>query len=249
MSGSPQACMIVIGNEILSGRTQDANLHWLAGRLNALGIKLAEARVVPDIEAHIAEAVNDCRRRYDYVFTSGGIGPTHDDITTASVARAFDVAVMPHPEAEVILKHYYPPAEQTPERMKMALTPEGASLIPNPITAAPGFRMENVFVMAGVPSIFKAMFAAVIHELKDGAPILSQSISLFTPESTIATPLAALQNAYADIEIGSYPFAREGMIGTRIVLSGTDNSRIAECMLKLTERIQTLGFRYQTDDF
>ena len=180
------AALVIIGNEILSGRTQDENLAFLAEELNGIGIQLREARVVPDAEADIVEAVNACRARHDHVFTTGGIGPTHDDITAASVAKALDRPLVRHPEAERRLLAYYPPEKVNEARMKMADTPEGAELIDNPVSVAPGFTIENVHVLPGVPSILQAMLPGLKPRLQGGAVVHSRTITVFCPEGEIA---------------------------------------------------------------
>ena len=197
------ACAIVIGNEILSGRTQDANIAYLGERLNALGIRLMEARVIPDVEDTIVTTVNEARARFAYVFTTGGIGPTHDDITAASIAKAFGVALIQNPEARAILEAHYPTGELNRARLRMANTPEGAALIENPVSKAPGFQMENVFVMAGIPSIMQAMFESLSHRLVGGTPLESRSVTVFLPESRMAPSLGMLQDRYPAVEIGS----------------------------------------------
>jgi molybdenum cofactor synthesis domain-containing protein len=218
--------MIVIGNEILSGRTQDKNLHWVAQQCNQKGIKLAEARVIPDIEDVIIATVNECRRKYTYVLTSGGIGPTHDDITTACIAKAFGKRVVRHPEAQEMLTRHYGEDNLTPPRLKMADVPEGAILIPNPVSAAPGFRVENVYVMAGVPSIMQAMFDAIRNELLGGEPIQSRTISVFLTEGIIAEDLTEIAESNPDVDIGSYPFVKLQRLGTSLVVRGTDKEKI-----------------------
>ena len=222
------AAVILIGNEILSGRTQDANLGYLAEHLNAVGVRVMEARVVADIEADIVAAVNACRARYDYVFTTGGIGPTHDDISSAAVAKAFDVPLSLNAEAVGRLERHYPAGKLNEARLRMAMVPEGASLIDNPISAAPGFRLGNVFVLAGVPVIMRAMFDGLAHTLNGGAPMRSRTFRTNLPEGTMAADVGALQDRYADVEIGSYPsFGRPGEQGVRIVLRATDAARLA----------------------
>lgn len=229
------ACVLIIGNEILSGKTQDANLQFLAEAFSRLGIRLAEARVIRDEPEVIAAVVNELRARYTYVFTTGGIGPTHDDVTAESVARAFGVELVLDEEAARRIGRGS--RDLNAARLKMAMIPQGAILIDNPISQAPGFRIENVFVMAGIPSIARAMFAAVEHELTGGDPILSQSVDIFRREGDIAAPLDAIARRYPDVEIGSYPFAREGRFGASIVVRGTDADRITAAM---TEIRQTL---------
>lgn len=235
------AAVVVIGNEILSGRTVDANLSYLARELNALGIRLREARFVPDDEAMIVEAVNACRQRWAYVFTTGGIGPTHDDITAAAVARAFNRRLVRHPEAERRLRAYYPPERLNEARLKMADMPEGAELIDNPVSVAPGFRIENVYVLAGIPRVAQAMFEGIRRTLAGGPPIVSASVLLFAPEGEIAAPLAALQKRFPDVEIGSYPFFRFDRPGTSIVLRGTDRTRLEEALTCLRNIAAELG--------
>jgi molybdenum cofactor synthesis domain-containing protein len=235
------ACAIVIGNEILSGRTQDANIAYLGERLNELGVRLMEARVIPDAEDTIVATVNETRARFDYVFTTGGIGPTHDDITAASVAKAFGVPVIEHPEARAILEAHYPPGELTEARLRMAKTPEGADLIENPVSRAPGFQMDNVFVMAGIPSIMQAMFESLSHRLVGGTPLKSRSVTVYLPESRMAPSLGALQDRYPDVEIGSYPFSREGRFGARLVLRSTGPARLAAAEAELDTALRELG--------
>ena len=231
------AALVIIGNEILSGRTQDANLAFLATGLNEAGIQMREVRVVPDAEADIVEAVNALRARYDYVFTTGGIGPTHDDITAASIAKAFGVAYGRHPEAERRLLAYYPPEKVNPARMKMAETPEGAELIDNPVSVAPGFTIGNVHVLPGVPSILQAMWAGLKSRLKGGATVLSRTITVLCPEGEIARPLGEIQANHPTVEIGSYPFMRQDRSGTSLVLRSVDQAAIdaaAEAILAET---------------
>jgi molybdenum cofactor synthesis domain-containing protein len=235
------ACVIVIGNEILSGRTQDTNIAFLGERLNELGVRLMEARVVPDVEDTIAATVNQARASYTYVFTTGGIGPTHDDITAASIAKAFAVPLIEHPEARAILEAHYPPGELTEARLRMARTPEGAALIENPVSKAPGFQIDNVFVMAGIPAIARAMFESLSHRLAGGKPLKSRSITVYLPESRMAPSLAALQERYPDVEIGSYPFSREGRFGARLVLRSTEDARLATAGTDLETALRDLG--------
>jgi molybdenum cofactor synthesis domain-containing protein len=239
--GDVTAAVLVIGNEILSGRTKDVNLGFLAEQLTALGIRLREARVVADLEADIVAAVNETRARYDYVFTTGGIGPTHDDITAACVARAFGVALVLDERAVAILTRHYQPGQLNEARLRMAHVPAGASLIDNPVSAAPGFQIGNVFVMAGVPSIMQAMFGGLKHRLTGGPAILSRTVSGFIAEGTIAAGLGALQDRYAQLEIGSYPFFRQGRFGASFVLRGTDVAAIASAAEELKTLIRDLG--------
>jgi molybdenum cofactor synthesis domain-containing protein len=218
------AAVLVIGDEILSGRTQDVNLATIARFLNPLGIDLLEARVVPDIESEIVAAVNALRRRYTYLFTTGGIGPTHDDITTAAVASAFGVAVEYDDTAMAILAARYKPGEFNESRRRMARIPHGASLIRNNVSAAPGFHIENVFVMAGVPRIMEAMLEDLRPRLEPGVPVVSRSLRTTLPEGRIAAPLEAVQKSHPDLRIGSYPFfaapASGGSSGTVLVIRG-----------------------------
>jgi molybdenum cofactor synthesis domain-containing protein len=235
------ACVLIIGNEILSGRTQDANLAFLAQGLNDIGIRLREARVIADDTPTIVGTVNEVRRKFDYVFTTGGIGPTHDDITAPSIAEAFGVPLILHPEARRILESHYPPGGLNEARLRMAQVPEGASLLPNPISRAPGFRIGNVFVLPGVPQIMQAIFNELKHRLKGGAKVFSRSISCTMGEGTIAKDLAALQARYADLEIGSYPYFRRSDFGVTLVVRGTERGRIAAAVEELKALIRTLG--------
>jgi molybdenum cofactor synthesis domain-containing protein len=235
------ACVVIIGNEILSGRTQDANLTFLAQGLNDIGVRLREARVIADDTPTIVGTVNEVRRKFDYVFTTGGIGPTHDDITAPSIAEAFGVPLILHPEARRILESHYPPGGLNEARLRMAQVPEGASLLPNPISRAPGFRIGNVFVLPGVPQIMQAIFNELKHRLKGGAKVFSRSISCTMGEGTIAKDLAALQARYADLEIGSYPYFRRSDFGVTLVVRGTERGRIAAAVEELKALIRTLG--------
>ncbi len=241
------ACVLIIGNEILSGRTQDANLSFLGRRLNEIGIRLTEARVIPDVEPVIVETLNWARARFDYVFTTGGIGPTHDDITSACVAKAFGIPLILHPEARARLEAHYPPGQFNEARRRMAHTPQGARLIDNPVSTAPGFQVENVFVMAGIPVIMQAMFDGIAHRLSGGKPLLSRSLTLALGEGRIAKQLGALQEIYPDVEMGSYPFNREGDIGTRLVLRATEAARLDAAALELDEIVKTLGAAAEWD--
>ena len=225
-SRTVSACVIIIGNEILSGRTHDANLPYLAKALNGVGIRVMEARVVRDDERAIAEAVDACRAAYDYVFTTGGIGPTHDDITAASIARAFGVELMRDPRAVDLLTRHYAAAELNEARLKMADVPEGSALIDNPVSSAPGFRIGNVVVLPGVPSILRAMVDGLVVGLRGGDPVLSRTISGFTTESGIAAPLSSVQDAHPQVEIGSYPFVRSGRFGVSLVVRSTDRAAV-----------------------
>lgn len=242
------ACLIIIGNEILSGRTRDANLQFLGENLNALGIRLLEGRVIPDVEATIIANVNEARARFDYVFTTGGIGPTHDDITSACIAKAFGRKLIRHPDAEKLLLAHYKPEDVTEARMKMADVPEGSILLDNPVSRAPGFQVDNVFVLPGVPRIMQAMFDLFKHRLTGGAEMLSKSIASYTPEGKIAARLTALQDEHPALEIGSYPFSRDGKHGSTIVIRGTDAADIADAAEKLRAIMRDLGNEPQEVD-
>jgi len=237
------AAVLIIGNEILSGRTHDANLPFLGTELNLMGIQMREARVVADIEEEVVDAVNTLRAKYDYVFTTGGIGPTHDDITSACVAKAFGQKLIRHPEAERILRERMSQmgVEVTEARLKMAETPEFAELVDNPVSGAPGFRVENVYVMAGIPRIMQAMFEGVKGQLKGGVTLQSVTVGSYVPEGAIATELGLLQDAYPDLDIGSYPFFFDGKPGTNLVLRGPDQARLDEAAGRLGDLIRNLG--------
>ena len=228
-----KAALIIIGNEILSGRTQDKNLSYLANWLNEIGIQLSEVRVIRDEEEVIIETVNYLRKTYDYVFTTGGIGPTHDDITSLSIAKAFNVDLEINDKALSILKEYYKDSELTDARMKMTMIPKGAELVENPVSKAPGFKMENVFVMAGIPSIMQGMLEGARKHLKGGDIIKSVSVDVFTPESNVADELTKLQDKYKNIEIGSYPFTKENRFGTSLVLRSKNEQLLEKCKLEL----------------
>ncbi len=241
------ACVIVIGNEILSGRTQDANLAWLAVELNKTGVRLREARVVPDVPDAIIKAVNECRVAYDYVFTTGGIGPTHDDITSECIARAFGRKHVRNKQAEDLLERQYGREKLNAARLRMCDMPEGSILIPNPVSVAPGFQVENVYVMAGVPDIMRAMFDHVKSGLKGGKPVQSVTVSTFLTEGTIAKELTDIQNHFSDVEIGSYPFVRDGKLGTSLVSRHEDTGQLAQVKDALTKMIKDLGGEITAD--
>ena len=223
------AGIIIIGNEILSGRTKDANTSCLALWLNSIGVKVREVRVIPDNENIIINTVNTLRKKLDYIFTSGGIGPTHDDITAESVAKAFNLDYEIHKEGYRILEQYYKPGEFNEGRQKMIWMPKNANLILNPTSGAPGFSIENVYCLPGVPSILKSMIGGLTNQIVGGDPILSESISLRTVESEIAKSLTKVQDKNQDIEIGSYPFFHAGKLGVSIVLRSSDKDRIKIC--------------------
>ena len=223
------AAILIIGNEILSGRTQDTNTSTLATWLNSIGIKVNEVRVVPDNEKKIVETLNVLRKENNYVFTTGGIGPTHDDITAMSVSKAFGLKYEIHKEAFKMLEAYYKPGEFNEGRQKMVWMPKNAELILNPTSGAPGFNIENVFCLPGVPSILKSMLGGLKNKLVGGEPILSHTINLRTVESEIASSLTEVQNQNKDVEIGSYPFFHAGKLGVSIVIRSEDQSKIDEC--------------------
>ena len=223
------AAILIIGNEILSGRTQDTNTSTLAKWLNSIGVNVQEVRVVPDIEKTIIDTLNVLRKTNDYVFTTGGIGPTHDDITAESVAKAFDLKYEVHEEAYKILEAYYKPGEFNKGRQKMVWMPQNAELILNPTSGAPGFKVENVFCLPGVPSILKSMIGSLKNKIVGGKPIISHTISLNTVESEIAHSLKSVQLENKDVEIGSYPFFHAGKLGVSIVIRSEDQSKIDEC--------------------
>jgi molybdenum cofactor synthesis domain-containing protein len=243
------ACLLIIGNEILSGRTQDANLAFIAKGLNEVGVRLREVRVIPDVAETIIATVNETRAKFDYVFTSGGIGPTHDDITSECVARAFGVRWALNDEARRRLAAGYAnPADLNEARLRMAHIPEGAALIDNPVSRAPGFRIGNVFVMAGVPRIMQAMFDGIKHSLVGGAPMLSRTVTSGLPEGVLAKGLEQLQARYPDFDVGSYPYYRRGGFGTSLVVRGTDEARLAAAVEELFAMIKALdGEPYEGD--
>ena len=234
------ACLIIIGNEILSGRTQDANLAIVGKKCDALGIRLTETRIIADVEADIVDTVNACRRLFTYVFTTGGIGPTHDDITAAALARAFDVELLRNEEAVNALDRYYEPGRLTDARLKMADIPAGARLIDNPVSGAPGFQLENVFVLPGVPSIMAAMFDGLTDRLVGGDPILTDNITTNLLESEVAADLGELQEKYPDVGMGSYPYFRKGKLGLNLVLRSTDAGRMNAAAEELSDAITRL---------
>ena len=223
------AAILIIGNEILSGRTQDTNTSTLATWLNSIGVKVGEVRVIPDIEKTIIDTINLLRKNYDYVFTTGGIGPTHDDITAESISKAFSLKYEIHQEAFKILEAYYKKGEFNEGRQKMVWMPQNANLILNPTSGAPGFNVENVFCLPGVPSILKSMLGGLKNRIVGGEPILSKTISLRTVESEIAKSLTEVQENNRDVEIGSYPFFQAGKLGVSIVIRSEDQSKIDSC--------------------
>ena len=235
------AALIVIGDEILSGRTKDKNIGYIADYLTAIGIRLREVRVVSDIEDEIIYAINALRGSHDYVFTTGGIGPTHDDITAGCIAKAFGVPLLRHPEAVARLKRHYRSGEFNEARMRMANVPEGGTLIDNPVSAAPGFRIENVFVFAGVPAIMQAMFEGIKHALIGGKPLRARTFRTTLAEGRLAQGLGDIQARFPDVEIGSYPSFTRREPGVRIVLSATDEGGLDEAAGALVELVAELG--------
>lgn len=239
---SPTACIIVIGDEILSGRTQDTNIRFIAERLGAIGVRLKEARVVPDVHETIVGTINEMRKQHTYVFTTGGIGPTHDDITTDAVSAAFGRKVVRHPRIVEAMRIYF--KEQLNEaRLRMANVPDGpdVDLIDNTLSIAPGYRIENVFVLAGVPSIAQAMYAALEPSLTRGDRVYSQSVDAEVREGDIAETLSAIQDAHPSVAIGSYPYAHSGVGRTSIVARSTDRAEIARVIKEVADMMRALN--------
>jgi molybdenum cofactor synthesis domain-containing protein len=238
------AALVVIGDEILSGRTQDKNIAQLATWLNEQGIRFGEVRVVPDDHERIGEAVNALRERYDYLFTTGGIGPTHDDITVDAVAAALGVPVVVHPEARQILVDYYRdrPGGLTDARLRMARTPEGAELLRNPNSGAPGIKIDNVYILAGVPSIAASMLEALSGKLEGGRPVVSVTVGARAPESDVADLLRETEQAHPGVAIGSYPFFKDGRYGSNFVIRSEDSELARETGSDLSERLRAAGF-------
>jgi molybdenum cofactor synthesis domain-containing protein len=236
------AALIIIGDEILSGRTHDKNTPWIAEQLNTLGIRLAEVRTIPDIKGKIVETVNLLRRDLDFVFTTGGIGPTHDDITAESIAAAFDVPLELNDDAYAELLSYYKDENDITEgRKKMAMIPRGAQLVENPVSGAPGIHIENVYVFAGVPRIMQSMFDAVAPTLKGGKPVISRSVTADLPESLIADGLTKIQKNYGDVAIGSYPKYQNGKFATSLVMRGINEESLQQAVNDVTHLVISLG--------
>lgn len=237
------AAVLLIGDEVLSGRTKDANLSHIANVLGEIGINVAEARVVQDVEERIVDAINALRKNYDYVFTTGGIGPTHDDITADCVAAAFGVGIGPHAEAYRRLEAHYAQSdiEFNAARQRMTRIPHGAELIDNPVSAAPGFYIENVFVMAGIPKIMQAMLDGILSKLKGGEQMLSVTITGNIPEGTIADRMEALQKNYDNVSIGLYPYYIAGSAGVSVVARSTDQDLLDKLALEIAKHIQEVG--------
>ena len=239
---NPTACLLVIGNEVLSGRTQDANIKFLATRLGEIGIPLREVRVIPDIRETIIATLNEVRAKFDHVFTTGGIGPTHDDITSECVAGAFGVPWEPHPEAWSRLERHYKPGDFNPARQRMATMPRGATLIDNAISIAPGFTIGNVHVLAGVPRIMQSMFEALAPTLQGGPPIASRTVHANgVVEGRIAEGLAAIQARWPALDIGSYPYYRMGGGGVALVAKGTDAEAVEAAARDITMLLRAVG--------
>ena len=232
------AAILIIGNEILSGRTQDTNTSTLANWLNSIGVKVNEVRVIPDVEKKIIDTLKELKKENNYVFTTGGIGPTHDDITAMSVSKAFGLKYEIHKEAYKILEAYYKPGEFNEGRQKMVWMPENAELILNPTSGAPGFSVKNVFCLPGVPSILKSMLGGLKNRIVGGEPILSHTISLRTVESEIANSLTKVQDQNKDVEIGSYPFFHAGKLGVSIVVRSENQSKIDTCNTQILEFVK-----------
>ncbi|WP_209425087.1 molybdopterin-binding protein [Pararhodobacter sp. SW119] len=240
---NPTAAMLVIGDEILSGRTRDANMHHLAGELTGRGIRLREVRIVPDEHDRIVEAVIALRAAHDHLFTSGGIGPTHDDITADAVAAALGAKIDVRGDARALLAAHYQRTglELNAARLRMARIPDGADLIENPVSAAPGFSLENVHVMAGVPAIFQAMLSGLLPRIAGGAPLLSQMLDVGRGEGEIATPLGELAQRFPGLSFGSYPYLRNGAHGTQVVIRGTDAGQLDAAMVELSKLLGRTG--------
>ena len=223
------AAIIVIGNEILSGRTRDINVLTISNWLNELGVKLEEVRIIPDIQKTIIKTIKEVRKKFKYIFTTGGIGPTHDDITSESISKAFNVSYCFHPKAYKMLENYYGKENFNTGRKKMAKMPKNSSLILNPSSAAPGFNIKNVYCLPGVPSILKSMLGGLNNKIIGGKTILSKTLSLRTVESEISIPLEKIQNKYQNLEIGSYPFFKQGKIGVSLVIRSQNKKLIEKC--------------------
>ena len=241
MNQAVTACVIIIGNEILSGRTQDINLNHIASTLGGWGIQVHHARVIPDDEDIIVNTINEVRKTYDYVFTTGGIGPTHDDITAVCVAKAFDVPIIQHPDIAKRIRQRPAPDDIMASRLLMARVPEGASLIDNPSGGPQGFAMENVYVMAGIPRVMQAMLSTLEGKLESGFVVRSQTVRAYTGESSIADALARIQNDFPSVDIGSYPFLWEERYGTHLVIRGADTSVLATVADAVMDAVRAIG--------
>lgn len=234
------ACVIIIGNEILSGRTQDKNLTYLAQILNEHGVQVQECRVIPDIQSIIVDTVNHCRRQFDYVITTGGIGPTHDDITTECIGVAFGVPLLVHPEIETIIHQRPAPEDIMESRMRMALVPTGAELVHSKI-GPPGYRIENVFVLAGIPDVMQSMAENLVNMIAGGMQVHSRSVDAHLTESTIAKSLSDIQDKYPEVSLGSYPFFKDNIYGTSLVMRGTSDEQLEQVFNEVCEMIQAAG--------
>ena len=235
------ACVLIIGNEILSGRTQDTNLNHIALTLGGWGIQVREARVIPDIEDRIVEAVNYARNSYDYVFTTGGIGPTHDDITAGCIARAFGVPLVEHPEIAALINRRQAPPDVMASRLRMAQVPEAANLVANTTGGPPGFCIDNVYVMAGIPSVMQAMLGSLAGKLRTGPIVRSRSVTAYVGESQIAGALAAIQQRFPQVDLGSYPFFRKERYGTSLVMRGTSEEALDAMLAAVQQAIIDAG--------
>ncbi len=235
------ACVLVIGNEILSGRTPDSNLNHITLALGGWGIQVREARVIPDVVDEIVEAVNATRRRYHYVFTTGGIGPTHDDITADCIAKAFEVPIIEHPDIAARIKTRPAPPDVMASRLRMARVPQGATLIENLTGGPQGFRMDNVFVMAGIPMVMQAMLSSLEGQLDTGPVVRSRTVTAYLGESQLASALTDIQNRFVEIDLGSYPFFKNERYGTSLVMRGVDEARLDAMLAEVEQAIIDAG--------
>ncbi len=241
------AALAIIGDELLSGRTEDATRAYLARWLNEEGIRLTEVRVVADDEVAIGKAINALRNSHDYLFTTGGIGPTHDDITVDSIAVALGLGVECHPQSLAMLEDYYGKDALTDDQKRMARVPAGADLIPNPMSGAPGIRIDNIFVLAGIPGIMRGMLEGLRGQLTGGTPMQSDTIVVYAPESDIAGFVRQVQDQNPDVSVGSYPFFRKGRVGAALVVRGTESGRLAEVLAALTYQADKLGLESEAE--
>ncbi len=247
MSDQPNAAVLIIGDEILSGRTKDANLAILANKLGSIGIEITEARVIPDVEDTIISTVNELRAAYTYLFTTGGIGPTHDDITADAIAKAFGVTIGVRVDARAILEAHYPKEMLNDARLRMARIPDGAELIDNPVSRAPGFRLENVHVLPGIPLLVEVMVDGILEKLSGGAILHTHTISAFVAEGQMADGLRQIQGALPEVRIGSYPFLRAGKVGASLVCRSTDQAALEEALTRIRKLIAALGITLEAD--
>jgi molybdenum cofactor synthesis domain-containing protein len=242
-----RAALAVIGNEILSGRTQDKNIAYLAKWLNQQGIRLHQVRVVPDETDEIVAAVNDLRAKYDYLFTTGGIGPTHDDITVDAISAAFAVPVVMHPKAEKVLRDHYQD-RITEARLRMARVPEGAELIENAVSAAPGIRKDNVFILAGIPSVMQGMLASLEGQLEGGAPVITETVSAYVAESQVADLLSQVEANHTDILVGSYPVWKGNRVGANFVVSSPQPEQVKRAAQAIREGLSQRGISVEANE-